>query len=51
MLGSVALLLPSCVDVDGFGVEGADGVDVPDVEAVAGLPFSPSFTFLPPARP
>lgn len=41
----------SCeAEVDGFGVDGADGVDVPDVEA--GLPFSHSLPIiLPPARP
>lgn len=40
-----SLLVISCdVDVDGFGVDGADGVDVPDGDAVAGdehgTPFS-----------
>lgn len=28
-------ILSCVVDVDGFGVDGAEGVDVPDVDAVA----------------
>lgn len=44
----------SCVvDVVGFGVDGADGVDVPDVDAVAEVHgvWAPSFMPLPPLRP
>lgn len=48
-----SLLVISCdVDVDGFGVDGADGVDVPDVDAVADEHGTPSFTiFTTPLRP
>lgn len=49
-----SLLVISCdvdVDVDGFGVDGADGVDVPDVDAVADEHGTPSFIILPPLRP
>lgn len=48
-----SLLVISCdVDVDGFGVDGADGVDVPDVDAVADEHGTPSFTILTiPLRP
>lgn len=51
------MILPnllSCeVDVDGFGVDGADGVDVPDVDAVADVHgvCGPSLIPLPPLRP
>lgn len=45
--------LSSDVDVVGFGVDGADGVDVPDVDAVAEVHgvWAPSFMPLPPLRP
>lgn len=48
---SVALL-PWPSGIDGFGVEGADGVDVPEVDAVwlADDAFG-SFIILPPLRP
>lgn len=47
-----SLLVISCdVDVDGFGVDGADGVDVPDVDAVADVQGIPSFIILTPLRP
>lgn len=49
---SLLVTVISCDDDDGFGVEGADGVDVPDVDAVADVHGTPSFKIiLPPLRP
>lgn len=51
LLVTVVISCDVDVDIDGFGVDGADGVDVPDVDAVADVQGTPSFTILIPLRP
>lgn len=43
-------LAVAAADVDGFGVDGADGVDAPEVVVVADV-LDPSLVPFPPLRP